>query len=887
MASILLATKLGIPPESHHVVHRTRLVALLEREVPRYKLVLISAPAGYGKTTLLAQWAHSSRFPVAWLSVSEDDNDVDRFFRYLVTAWEAVWPSVRESPLGVLLSAKSPDREAVLAWFINVANDLPHHMAFVLDDIHLIEEPTIYTALTFLLDHLPPKLHFVLAGREAPALPLGRFRARQELLELGTVDLHFRADETGDYLNGLMGLDLAPDKIGPLHTQLEGWIAGIQLVALALQRRRSVTEPFVVSGKQRFIADYLSEDVLAHLPRNVQRFLLRTSILDRLSGALCDAVTGKEGGARMLERLERQNLFLVPLDDRREWYRYHRLFADFLHEELIRRHPGGVRQLHRRAALWFQEHDFPEQALRHAVDANDAEFVIGIAERHIYAKIVGGDLRVVQRWLSWLPTEWELDYPVIGIYRAGLALASGSFDDCIHRLDDIEQRLMSENHGDAQRQLAGVTALRCFIACFQNDLAQAEIYADQALRELPADDLNFRPGIYGALGDTYRRNGLWKEAQDWYLKLLGFTHAPAFRVESVHLFGALADLDLRQGRLRSAAAYWRKALAAIEEPENRGAFPLPVIGWVYVRMADLLYEWNELTEASNYLSRGLELAELGGDARTLLAGYLVAGRLKLTEDDDLAAAEFLEQARPLVEAAPFPDWTGRFERLQLELWLAQGRLRTAANWANEMPQAGALVGREESELVQLATARVLIVKGDDPSVAQALALLELLHQSAEAEGRMGIRIEALALQALANWLRGDRAIALTSLERALRLAEPEGYMRLFADLGLPMARLLQHARSREMMPDYVERLLMACGDNFKIRGQMTLPEPLTKREQEILELIAVGLTNQEIADQLVISPETVKKHTGNIYGKFGVRNRTEAVAIARELDLLG
>ena len=517
MASLLLATKLGIPPQSRHLVHRTRLVELLEREVPQRKLILVSAPAGYGKTTLLAQWARSSHFPVAWLSVSDEDNDFERFFRNMVAAWEEVRPSVRESPLGVLLGVKSPEPDAVLGWFINVANDLPDHLVIVLDDIHVIDEPAIYTALAFLLDHLPPKLHFVFAGREEPALPLARLRARQELLELRTVDLHFQVDETADFLNRQMRLDLDPDGIEPLQTQLEGWIAGIQLAALTLQRRRGKAEPFVVSGKHRFIADYMSEDVLAHLPNHVQRFLLQTSILDRLTGDLCDSVTGKEGGGRMLERLERENLFLVPLDDRREWYRYHRLFADFLREELARRHPDGIRRLHGRAARWFQAHDLPEPAFRHAVDADDIELVIDIANRYLYAKIVGGELRDVQRWLGWLPTEWDLAYPVIGLYRAGLALVTGSFDDCIRRLNQLEQQLAKDESGDAQRHLAGVTVLRCFIACFQNDLSQAEIYADQALQVLPADDLNFRPGIYGALGDTYRRNGYWKEAQCWYL----------------------------------------------------------------------------------------------------------------------------------------------------------------------------------------------------------------------------------------------------------------------------------------------------------------------------------------------------------------------------------
>jgi LuxR family maltose regulon positive regulatory protein len=354
------------------------------------------------------------------------------------------------------------------------------------------------------------------------------------------------------------------------------------------------------------------------------------------------------------------------------------------------------------------------------------------------------------------------------------------------------------------------------------------------------------------------------------------------------MFGALADLELRQGHLGDAAAYWSKALAAIQDRENWGRIPLPVIGWVYLRVGELQYERNELPEAWDHLSRGLERAELGGDVRAMIAGYLIAGRLKLTEGDVDAATAYLERARPLLEQAPFPDWTSRFERYQLDLWLAQGRLRAAVAWVDETLTAGVLEARSESEVAQLALTRVLIVKGDAPARDRALALLTRLLRDAEAEGRAGVQIEALALWALAHWQSGNRAGAMVSLERALRLAEPEGYVRLFADLGHPISRLLQEARSRDVMPDYVARLLAACGADLA-NAALTIgtpPEPLSVREQEVLKLIAAGLTNREIAETLSISPETVKKHTGSIYGKLGVRGRTEAALRAGRLDVL-
>jgi LuxR family maltose regulon positive regulatory protein len=882
-----LATKIQIPPQTHRVVRRARLVDALEQGIPDHKLILVSAPAGYGKTTLLAQWARASALRVAWLSLDEEDNDLDRFFRYLLTAWETVLPGIRESPLGLLLSAVEPDRDAVLAAFINVGSEIRDHTVFVLDDAHLIEDASIHEALTFLLDHLPPRLHFVLAGRDEPRLPLARYRARDELLELRSDDLRFRVDETSAFLNDLLGFDLAADAIDPLHTQLEGWAAGLQLASLTL-RHQEEAAPVAISGRHRFIADYLSEDVLAHLREEIRRFLLPTSILERLCGSLCDAVTGTSGGQEMLELLERENLFLVPLDASREWFRYHRLFADFLHAELHRRDPDQVVELHRRAARWYLEHDLPEEAFQHAVAGDDLDLGVRIFDRYANAKLQGGEYTVLRRWLDSLPAAWYAAYPAFDLARAGLLAFSGALDACMRCVDDVEEKLARADGEDARRQLAKVTAIRCAIACMQNDLTQARAYADRALRDLPEEDLGFRPLIYGALGDSYRQHGLWAEAKACYLETLGFSDAPVLRVESAHLFGALADLELRQGHLRDAAGYWSKALAAIQDRENWGRVPLPVIGWVYLRVGELQYERNELPEAWDHLSRGLERAALGGDVRALIAGSLFAARLKLTEGDVAAASAYLERARPLLEEAPFPDWISRFERYQVDLWLAQGRLRTAVAWADETLARGALEERPEREVAQLALARVLIVKGDAPARDRALALLALLLRSAEAEGRAGIQIEGLALRALTHWQGGDRAGAMVSLEHALRLAEPEGYVRLFADLGFPMTRLLGEARSREVMPDYIDRLLAACGADLTrdAPGAGALPEPLSAREREVLELIAAGLTNREIAETLSISPETVKKHTGSIYGKLGVRSRTEAAVRARSLDVL-
>lgn len=881
----LLATKLRIPPQPQWTVARVALLETLEEKVPLHRLTLVTAPAGYGKTTLASEWAQQSVLPVAWLSLGEGENHLERFLRYLFAAWKEVDPGVAESTLGVLLGGQMPEKDSVLAAFTNVGSKRDEHLVFVLDDFHLIDEPSVLAALAFLLDHLPPALHFVLCGRGEPALPLARYRARRQLLEIRAEDLRFSRDEARAFLDHFMGPVLGREDADRLHQQTGGWIAGLQLAALSLRHHNErLADRPVVSGRQRFIADYLSDDVLAPLPQTMREFLLQTSILERLCAPLCAAVTGYKESQAMLEKLEGESLFLTPLDDSRKWFRYHPLFAEFLQARLEQRNPEEVKTLHRVAARWHLDEELPEQAFEHAVAGDDAGCAIEVIERYLGIKLTGGEFRQVQAWLDALPEQWLVDYPVINVARAALFAYTGAVEQCIRCLDDAEERIVQSGE-ETRAQRARITAMRCFVACFQNDLAQAERLAARALRDLPEENQSFRPGVYGALGDTYRRHGRWEEARQWYLKALELAHAPVVRFQAGHVFGALADLALRQGRLHIANDFWAKALASVAEQAYQPTLPLPAIGWLYIRRGEILYEWNQLASAREHLSQGLERAELGGDRRAMIAGYLLIARLALTEGDSEQAGAYLEQARPLVEEVSFAEWTSAFERRQMELWLAEDGLRAAIGWAGEMLASGELRQRPESELAQLALARVLIVKGDSLALERAQQYLAALLESAEAGGRGGVVVEALALEALAHWRHGDSAAALTSLEQALRRAEPEGYVRLFVDLGLPMGRLLQEARVRGVMPAYVNRLLASYSD-LPSATQRSLLEPLTAREQEVLELLAAGLTNREIGEELVISPQTVKKHTGNIYGKLGVSNRTEAVAHARELSLL-
>lgn len=438
-----------------------------------------------------------------------------------------------------------------------------------------------------------------------------------------------------------------------------------------------------------------------------------------------------------------------------------------------------------------------------------------------------------------------------------------------------------------QRAVGRVSAMRCFIACEANAIDQAERFAEIALDLLPPTDDEFRGGVWGALGDVYRRNGRWGEAQDRYLRSLPHSNNPAGYVQSVGAYGALADLEVRQGHLHRAAAYWRQALSVINDQRLWGAYPLPVIGWVHIRQGEILYEWNNLDAARDAAERGRERAALGGDPRAIIAGGILETRLRRASGELDAAAEQLEAIRATVAEAQFTDWGGEFERCEVELWLAQGKLRSAVAWSDTALD-DVSASQPDAESTLLAAARVLIVKGDSVSSERALTLLGQLATEAARSGRMGVHLEALALQAMAHWTRGDRADALVSIEHALRLAEPEGYIRTFIDLGLPMARILQEAHRRKLMPDYVDRLLASFGHGTvaQLPADEPLPEPLSEREIEVLRKIAIGLTNREIADALFISPETVKKHTGSIYGKLGVRGRTEAIARSHELHLI-
>ena len=929
MAAPLLQTKLFIPPARPGLVRRPRLIERLnEGALPGRKLILISAPAGFGKTTLLSEWNHAldaHRPPldaggdtpvrVAWLSLDEDDNDPARFLTYTIAALQTTGTEIGQGVLSVLQSPRPPPVEGVLTALINELAALPRRTVLVLDDYHLIEAQPIHDALTFLLRHLPPNVHLVIATREDPLLPLARLRARGQLTELRAADLRFSSSEAAAFLNQVMGLRLSADDIATLEARTEGWIAGLQLAAISMQGRQDIAG-FIRSftGSHHFVLDYLLEEVLHQQPERVQAFLLHTAILDRLTGPLCDALTGQGDGGATLERLQRANLFIVPLDNERRWYRYHHLFADLLRQRLLSSLPsGGIAQaprntveweeggpegglaaeLHTRASQWYEQNGFADEAIAHALRAQDFERAALLIDVHADAAWKRGEHVKLARWLAALPPASLRAKPLLYTFAAWYLFAKGRRDPAEQLLQAAEQALdaaadrTTETGLLAQPPDADTTvlrgrlaAIRALMVSWQGDAPAIIEHAQQALAHLPQQD-PWRGPAAVALGDAYDFSG------DLYA-------AYQARLEAVQACQAAGDLyfsmiaslkvaiTLRAlGRMQQVIDLCQQQLAWAEE---MGLSQTAVAGCLLAQWGEALAERNDLDGALDRAKRGAALTE-GGDLALLGFSYLCLVRV-LFSVGDLAAAE--KTVRKLEDSAREHDLppfiTQPTAAWRASLWLAQGKLEQAAQWASGR-ERDAIQGRTADHTTEhVALARVWLALG---KLDEAIPLIQRLLKAAEAGARTSSAIEMLVLQALAFDAHGEPTRAVAALERALALAEPGGYLRTFVDQGPPMAALLYRVLSRGTAPDYVRRLLAAFPiTEAEPSPSSALVEPLSERELEVLELIAQGLTNAEIASRLFLALNTVKAHTRNIYGKLGVHTRTEAAAKARALGLL-
>ncbi len=931
MESPLVETKLFIPRLRRGAVARSRLSEHL-RQGTDAKLTLISAPAGFGKTTMLAQWlstAPATQRSAAWLSLEEDDSQPASFWTYVITALAKAVPGVGTDALA-LLASPQPKVQAVLATLLNELSAVTKDIDLVLDDYHLVDGPDIGAGMTFLLERLPPNVHVVISTRADPALPLPRLRARGELVEVRAVDLRFTSGEVTEYLNGVTGLNLDAPDIATLEGRTEGWIAALQLAALSMQGRDDVGA-FIAgfAGDDRYIVDYLVEEVLARQPDHVRRFLVSTAILDRLNGPLCDSVTGQGGGKAMLEALERANLFVVPLDERRHWYRYHHLFADVLATHLSDERPDDVPDLHRRASQWYEEHGEPQPAVRHALRAGDVDRAAALVEVAIPGLRRTRQDAIIRGWVDAIPDRVARERPVLAVSFVGALMSAGEFEDVEHHLDAAEQWLDSQEGSSApaaqmivvdQEQLTRlpgtIQMYRAALALSRGDAPATVKHAQLALdRAAAGDDLTLA-GASALSGLASWGAGDLEAAHRAYSTCVEGMQRAGHIADILACSITLADIRLTQGRLSDALATYERALQLAAGPAGTA---LPGTADMYVGLSRVAFERNDLAAATAHLRRGQELDERAGLPQNPYRWRVSLAQLSEAEGDVSGALALLEEAIT-VYTGDFSPNVRPVPAVRARMLAVHGYLDEALTWAAEqgLSAEGDVSYLHEYEHVTLA--RVLLARHADGCDGEALhkatALLQRLLAAAEAGGRIGTVIEVLVLQALARHAGGDTAGALVPLERALRLAEPEGYVRVFVGEGPSMAVLLRAVSARFGESEYVHRLLAACSGTAPndgttpsggaapkggtasrggtvtpskeglVRGGPGLVEPLSGRELDVLRLLSTDLDGPGIARHLVVSLNTVRTHTKNIYAKLGVNSRRAAVRRAEELGLL-
>jgi LuxR family maltose regulon positive regulatory protein len=919
MAQPLLQTKLYIPPPRPNLISRPRLIEQLNAGVRR-KLTLLSAPAGFGKTTLLSEWIHSAaHLRVAWLSLDKGDNDLARFLSYLIAALQTIDTSIGQGLLATLRSPNPVDRESVLTLLLNEITGLTwdagerssagrrvqgHPYVLVLDDYHAIEGDALASqeidqALAFLLDHMPswgdgalPRvgLHLVIASRTDPTLPLSRLRARDQLTELRTADLRFSGDEAALFLERFVHLPLSARDVRTLEERTEGWITGLQLAALALQGpalqgreqglgRGAQVASFVESfgGSHRYVIDYLVDEVLDQLAPRVQGFLLQTSVLDRLTAPLCDAVTDQVESASLLEQLESANLFLVPLDGERRWYRYHHLFAELLRQRLLQTRPEAVPTLHRRASAWYASHNSPLEAVQHAFAGHDLERAADLIEDVGLTLIGQGAFVTVRNWIETLPAALVRRRPTLSVYHAW----TSSFT---HQLEEIEPSLQQAlsaletrdpplDAATARDVRGHVATLRAWNARRQRDNARAIALIQEVAEGLNDGDLFVRTLAALNLGLAYLDDGALVKAARSLREAASLGEADANELAVLIATSNLAAVLILQGRLHEAAGLCRQTL---QDQVARHGKPHPTCCLIYLRLAWVLAEWNDLDGFYANLSQAVLLADQIRYDAVVKAGSLSMAWEKQLLAEQGRTIELADDVAAIVDRvlAAETDTQADIQAQNTEAYLQDDAYFEI--WPGYSDHARA------QELARAAQQQ------------EALDLLAQVYRTAQPVDGVGLMIEARSAQALIYQSLGDLEQALLKLADALRLSEPEGYVRTYADRGASMAQLLQHAADRGIQPAYTARLLAAFQGASGGKGPKTDPppascqlvEPLSPRELEVLHLLAQGLSNREICERLFLALSTVKGHNRNIYGKLQVRSRTQAVARARELGLI-
>jgi LuxR family transcriptional regulator, maltose regulon positive regulatory protein len=895
----LVSTKLTIPLAKRELVSRPRLVDRLNQGLEG-KLILVSAPAGYGKTQLLSTWARKCSLPVGWISLDEGDNDQVRFLSYLLASLENIQPGIGENIIALLQLPQIPIEEELLA---NILNDIARSekpFILVLDDYHLIHEPVVHRILIYLLNHFPPQIHLVIASRADPPLQLARLRARSELTELRLADLSFTVEESTQFCNRIMELGLQDEQVTALTTRTEGWIAGLQMAALSLHASTDKSGWIKsLSGSHRFILDYLVEEVLKDQPEGIQTFLINTSLLDRLAGSLCDTIMGREDSQEILEKLERANLFILPLDEERLWYRYHRLFSDLLQKRLSQISPDLGPVLHCRASNWFEKHGFVDEAIHHALAAKSYERAAILIEDNVEATLMRSEVKTFLNWIDRLPDEYMRARPKLGFFRAWALLMSG------HPLEVVERHLHNiASDMDAAEMTSimdsRISVLQAYLMTFKADIQHAAALCRQALEQLPKNDLFLRSIAAWILSLERLQNG---DLQDGILALNEVARLSQDVGNTLVTVGVLCDqakLYKRQGRLQQAKVVLERALQLATGPQGQR---LPVASKALIEMGDIKREWNYLEEAEADLAESIELSRQWSEIAAFSA-YLPLARIRMAQGDMVAARQVIETACQIAqksEATQLDDLVA--DLLQAIFFIRQGDIAAAMHWAQKrgvvlgvspepcpgLDESQDYISSHLRKYQQIVLARLFILQ---VQAAEALDLLEALLAQSQELGRIDLTIEIQILRALAFQIQGDTTQAMDALAQALSLAEPGGYIRIFLDEGEAMIHLLRQAASQGLAPSYVAKLLATSGEpdtterDIKPSHSYLLIEPLSERELQVLCLLAAGMSNREIADELVVAVSTIHSHCKSIYGKLDVHARSDAVQRAWELELI-
>ena len=902
MTTTLLQTKLHRPTLRPDLIPRARLrerlcAGLWSGQTFSRKLTLVAAPAGFGKTTLILDfgfWISETVPPESkienlksgWLSLDEADNDPVRFLHYLIAALQRDVPDLGRDALALLEAGVTSVLDEALTMVINEIAATPVPLLLVLDDYHVLHASAIERLMTFLLDHQPANLHLVIASRTDPALPLTRLRARGHLLELRARDLRFTEDEAAAFLSETMGLALRPEWIAALEQRTEGWIAGLQLAALSLQGH---TDPanFIqaFSGSHRYVIDYLVDEVLRHQPPSVRDFLVQTALLERLCGPLCDAITNSTNSQAMLEHLERANLFLIPLDDQRQWYRYHHLFADSLRAELDVSQQTALR---RGAAVWFAEHALPVEAVQHARATGDLTFMAEMIERALQQPSAwsGGQLATLVGWLDALPAALLDARPALSLYASRALYLCGRIVESEQLIERAVRSLRGRDDEDAGALLALADIYQGAIAVIRGMAQQAIEWVHQGLALLPETALHTRARAFDILATACHYTGDARQAEHYFLQASAVAETAKVAYLAINARCEAAQMQMLQGRLTEAGQTCREAL-------QLSAVPIPPQGLAWMILGEIAREQNDLATAEQHFRQGLALAQQGGLTDDVLAILVSQAQLKQNQGDPDGARQLFGQAMRILRAYQTERLTQQGLVQQARFDLAQECLEAAVQWARVYEQARAAQTVEyRRDFEDLTLARVLLATG---KTRNARTVLDPVAARAQADGRIRHLLEAHLLITLAHHREGNDAEAVGVLRQAVTVAAPERWLRLFLDANDfdgALAALLPRARAAA--PDFVDELRAVLGESARastspVDDAVLVPttgESISAREVEILHLLAEGLSNREIGQALYIGVGTVKWYLTHLYDKLDVPNRTQAVTRAREFGLI-